>query len=373
MSFKIGFSIFVLAALLAHGVLQPVMPVARVPAEVKSDRNGQRPLRIGILAHELTKNMKESLYEKLKGTRSKEELLTLFHTATQISSNYIKFAQMGGVEYYPILITDSIDLIIRQLRVLDGLLLPGGAPGFQFLEAPTNGRQKLYVKLNLRKRYFRKADLIIESAKYINKFIRPFAIFGICLGFEMMLLNESRFRVPLKPVDNQNINSVVSLTTEPTKFTNWLSKQQPNYTTLFNQGKQFFYNSKGISTRSFYANKRLSENYKIVSEATIDNDKYVSIVEHVSLPFFGVQFHPEKNMFDTSEYFKADHSLDSRRVSVLFQQYFKQLLGQPTEDVHFDASLFAGTEPKVLSELGFYKELLVYSRDVSARAVFGEL
>lgn len=336
-----------------------------------SPAESTRPLRIGVLAHELTNNMKQNLAELLGNSIPKDQLAEKLHAASQISSNYIKFIALGEVEFYPVLVSDPLPLIIRQMRYLDGMLLPGGAPGFQFLEPDPKSRARVHVRMNLRRRYFRKADQIIESAKYINKHIRPFALFGICLGFEMMLLNESRFRLPLEHVHHQNVNAPVSLLSGTSRFQTWLEQTHPDYQDTMANGPQFFYNSKGVSVAAFENNRRVSRNYQVLSHFESAGKRYVAAVEHRTLPFFGIQFHPEKNMFDFSDYFKADHSPASVKASRLYQEYFRYMLGKPQPDLGFDPTAFPGPSATVLPSLGFYKDLWVYSREPALQNVLG--
>ena len=336
-------------------------------------KDSQRKLKIGILAHELTKNMKQHLFESLKDKLSDAELLILLQNSSQISSNYIKFVSQPNTDFYPILLTDDISSIIRQLHQLDGILLPGGSPNFQFLEKNFKNKNRIHVKMNLAKRYFKKTDQIIQTAKYINEHVRSFMVFGICLGFEMIILNESRFSTYLEHVDNQNKNEKLHLINQTSYFGEFLKHEVNAYQTKFTSGSQFYYNSKGVSTKAFKKSKSLVKNYKILADYKANEGRtYVSIIEHNTFPFFGVQFHPEKNMFDHSEYFLADHSRESVQLGQIFQKYLFKLLENNPKVFEFDGSVFQGIEPIVLPEIGYYKDLIVYNRNEKASDILKE-
>lgn len=333
---------------------------------IKSNRRKieeKKLIRVGILAHELTNNMKQSITNALENKLSEKDIFDLLATTTQISSNYIKFVKENNFQFYPILVTNPMPVIIQQLYQLDGILLPGGAPGFQFLEKNYKQVPKVHVKLNLRRNYFKKVDQIIETAKYINKYSHPFVVFGICLGFEMMILNESRFTIPLEHIENQNINKPIELSTEKSFFSNFLNEEVQDHQNIFSSGKQFYYNSKGISVKSFQKNANLVKNYKILADyETNTGKKYVSIIENTKYPFFGVQFHPEKNLYDNSDYFQADHSNESIKVSRIIQKYFLKLFENRKELPELNKNLFVNSEAVVFPQIGYYNDLLVFNK-----------
>ena len=52
-----------------------------------------------------------------------------------------------------------------------------------------------------------------------------------------------------------------------------------------------------------------------------NNLKFISIVEHIEMPFYGVQFHPEKNIYEWSNS-NIPHSSDAVRVSQYLANFF---------------------------------------------------
>jgi gamma-glutamyl hydrolase len=52
------------------------------------------------------------------------------------------------------------------------------------------------------------------------------------------------------------------------------------------------------------------------------NIKYISSIEHKTYPFFGVQFHPEKNIYEWNTKEIIPHSPDAIHTAHYFAQFF---------------------------------------------------
>eukprot|EP01099_Mayorella_cantabrigiensis_P006426 TRINITY_DN5364_c0_g1_i1.p1 TRINITY_DN5364_c0_g1~~TRINITY_DN5364_c0_g1_i1.p1 ORF type:complete len:104 (+),score=9.79 TRINITY_DN5364_c0_g1_i1:101-412(+) len=68
-----------------------------------------------------------------------------------------------------------------------------------------------------------------------------------------------------------------------------------------------------------------------------DNNLFVSAIESKKYPFYGVQFHPEKNTFEWSTYYDIPHSSDASLTTQYFTNFFvsesrKSFHSFPSED-----------------------------------------
>ena len=111
----------------------------------------------------------------------------------------------------------------------------------------------------------------------------------------------------------------------------------------------------------------------IASYESNEGVNFVAAIEHNEFPFFGVQFHPEKNKFDFSDYFLADHSNAAVEVSTIFQKYFVKLMEHNQNNTVFNENFFSGIQPLVLENLGYYKDLMVFNRNAESRKYLQEL
>lgn len=73
-----------------------------------------------------------------------------------------------------------------------------------------------------------------------------------------------------------------------------------------------------FSVESF-ENLGLTNNWQILStNKDIHGIEFISVIESKNYPFYGVQFHPEKNLFE----FKQGHHIPHNKEAVLVSQYF---------------------------------------------------
>lgn len=53
-----------------------------------------------------------------------------------------------------------------------------------------------------------------------------------------------------------------------------------------------------------------------------NNVEFISSMEHQNYPFYGVQFHPEKNLYEWASNKDIPHTLDAIEASQYFAQFF---------------------------------------------------
>jgi len=82
----------------------------------------------------------------------------------------------------------------------------------------------------------------------------------------------------------------------------------------------------GVTPQSFDASTKLQDAFKIISTNTDRQGiEFVSMVEHVSLPIWAAQFHPEKNIFEQGEQLPSGlpyEVIQHTRPAVAVAQYF---------------------------------------------------
>lgn len=71
----------------------------------------------------------------------------------------------------------------------------------------------------------------------------------------------------------------------------------------------YFNHNWAVSLETYNTNSYLKNFWNLVSTATSpQNERFVASVEAKKYPFYGVQFHPEKNLFEWKVF--ADRSLE---------------------------------------------------------------
>ena len=79
-------------------------------------------------------------------------------------------------------------------------------------------------------------------------------------------------------------------------------------------------------TQETFSESNLTDTYRLLATNVDRNGlRYVSIVESIDKPFYGVQFHPEKNMFEFSQdqmYNQIPHTSEAMISSQYFANFF---------------------------------------------------
>lgn len=162
--------------------------------------------------------------------------------------------------------------------------------------------------------------LIQEIERRHQKKNDPLPVWGTCLGFEGLMLKEAEEEFDFDKVDNQNVaNKIKFLNIEPE-----LKGFFDDDTLEFMQKEPiFFFNHKNaISVEKFENDKSLQDNFEVLATSTLRDSEtpIVAFVKHREMPFYGVQFHPEKNEFEMKA--EVDHTEKSIDVMKRFADFF---------------------------------------------------
>ena len=203
-----------------------------------------------------------------------------------LPASYVKWVEMAGALAIPLLYSASdheVDSIFQQVN---GVLLPGGDAAIS-----------------------RAARRVMRLATEANRRGDVFPVWGTCNGFEWMMQASARDdRVLTDGFVSFNISWPLNLTaaarssrllepatTLPIPFT------QP-ITTLFEamSSRALTFNSHhmGVSPANF-ERSTLKDMFQVLATNVDERGRpFISLVEAKSLPFWGSQFHPEKNIFE---------------------------------------------------------------------------
>ncbi|XP_011304814.1 gamma-glutamyl hydrolase isoform X2 [Fopius arisanus] len=264
-----------------------VYPYAKVQSVAQEN---DRPI-IGILSQELS--------HRLNGIYGDQQF------DSYLAASYVKYVESSGARVVPIWIGQPEEYYKSLLTRINGVIFPGGSSWFDRSGGYAEAGEKIY-----------------RIALEMNDHGDYFPIWGTCLGFELMTYlaaNGVEHRV-----NCSSSNQILPLIFKPDFMQSRMFKsaqrdiidilKQENVTANFHH---FCVTEAGL------ARVNLTDSFKVIS---INRDKdgleFVSSLEHVSYPFYAVQFHPEKNNYEWIPRLNIPHGRNSIRISQYFADFF---------------------------------------------------
>ncbi|KAF7992042.1 hypothetical protein HCN44_001367 [Aphidius gifuensis] len=162
----------------------------------------------------------------------------------------------------------------------------------------------------------------IRIASDMNNNNDYFPIMGICLGFELLSFVasgaiEHRFKcsssnqvLPLEFSSDFKTSSMFKDAPQDIIDILKIKKVTANFHSFcINENSLIKVNLTGIL-------QILSTNYDL------NNNKFISSFEHRNLPYYALQFHPEKNIYEWSINKKIPHTFNAIKISQYFSNFF---------------------------------------------------
>jgi gamma-glutamyl hydrolase len=234
-----------------------------------------------------------------------------------VAASYVKWLEAGGARSIPIPYDADSSLLDDLLGQVNAILLPGGA-------APYTDTVTLLL------------DKIVASNSHDNVQDHLFPVWGTCLGFEFLV----QYAAAGGPATLQsgfcaeNV-SLSLLNVQPVG----LYSAQDIYKIVTVQNVTMNNHQNGITPDRFHQDEDLSRLWQITSINTdLHGRPFVSTIEPIypdHFPFYGVQYHPEKNAFEYATYpdtnipYEAiDHSAAGITLSMYTANFFVDLARQ---------------------------------------------
>ena len=216
-----------------------------------------------------------------------------------IPQSYVKWLEMHGARVVPIMFDIPKQMINVLLNQIDGLLLIGGS----------------IESLVVQKAHFRflsTLKYIIHKINHFNLIGNHFPIFSICLGFQLlpMICNECDVeKMSDHYVNHKKISFLRKYGPEPITFTSVEDRDM-----LVSRAMQDCFTPKEkneisrnpstamIHNKSFIIGSPYMKEYEkfmnITATSMAKGKTYMAAFQFKSLPYYGVQFHPEKVFFE---------------------------------------------------------------------------
>ncbi|KAK3580712.1 hypothetical protein CHS0354_005716 [Potamilus streckersoni] len=223
---------------------------------------------------------------------------------TYIIATYIKYIESAGAQVVPIRVNETEDYYRNLFNSINGVLFPGGDVDIITSE---------YAKAG--KLLFLMAVQAHDKGDY-------FPVWGTCLGFQLLTAITTGQDL-LTKFDSTNVNWPLNFTQDAQKshLLGSLPRDVHHYLTKENVTENF--HQYGMSPETFNGNPALSKFYTVLSTNMDRNGKvFISTMEAKKYPIFGVQWHPEKNLFNWNPKYDINHDAHAVRVSQYFASFF---------------------------------------------------
>ncbi|XP_043238866.1 gamma-glutamyl hydrolase-like isoform X2 [Amphibalanus amphitrite] len=200
------------------------------------------------------------------------------HTS-YIAASYVKYWQSAGARVVPILINQPDEYYQELFHNLNGLVFPGGSA-----KLGDSG-------------YYRAAKVLWDMAAAQPDDVFP--IWGTCLGFELLTYLELDGR-HLADCSSSNQALPLDFTPDGTSSRMFSGASQQLLDIFSTQNVTVNFHKYCVSPETYRSS--LASDYRLIAtNRDWNGQEFVSAFEHRTRPIYGVQFHPEKNIFEWGE------------------------------------------------------------------------
>jgi gamma-glutamyl hydrolase len=208
-----------------------------------------------------------------------------------IPASYVKWIGQAGGRVLPILLDQPAAYYDEVFAQTNGILFPGGNQGIDPSDI-----------------YTEEGEIIWKLAKRANDRGDYYPIWGTCLGFEELAVLETG-NGDVISLDVTATNLALPLQLTPGARQSRLFRSFPPTLMRALQSQNLTFNSHdhGLLVSEYESTSALSTFFAMLSfNETAAGQFFVSTMEARQYPFYGTQWHPEKNNFEWSE--NADYS-----------------------------------------------------------------
>ncbi|XP_018599775.1 gamma-glutamyl hydrolase [Scleropages formosus] len=250
-------------------------------AVLVSDHRNDEPI-VGVLAQELSSSRHSG--------------------SSYIAASYVKYLEMAGARVVPVKINLTKKEYESLFNSINGLLIPGGGANL------------------ISSGYAKAAKIFYELAVKANSQGDYFPIWGTCLGFEeLSYLTSKKFLL------SKTNTTGLAL---PLIFTNGsresrMFKGFPEDVLRSLASEPITENSHewSLTLESFNNNKELRNFYDVLTTNMDGNVEFVSTIEAKEFPFYGTQWHPEKNAYEWTKPY-IPHSPSAIKMMFFMADFF---------------------------------------------------
>lgn len=246
---------------------------------------------IGVLAQEISYSLVDKYEENYE---------------SYIAASYVKFVEGAGARVVPIWINRTRDYYASILPNLNGVLFPGGATWFNQTNGYSEAGRHIY-------------DVAVELNEQHGVY---FPLWGTCLGFELLTYlatdgNEHRAHCSS---NNQGLH--LDFTADFRTSRMFAKAPEDVVEILSNEPVTPNFHQFCVTEQNF-TEYGLDRDWRVMSTNKDWNGlEFISTIEHKTLPFYGVQFHPEKNLYEWVRNKNISHTPNAIKAAQYFADFF---------------------------------------------------
>lgn len=217
------------------------------------------------------------------------------NTTSCFASFYPKWIEAAGGRVIPLRFDLTKNQIDEVFSKLNGVLFTGGG-----------------LDLTLNSKYVETASRFLELAIAAG----DFPLWGTCQGFQLLNILVAGTQSVLKNgFDSEHLSLPLNFTAHAPSSSLYGSLSKQNYETLAKKSVTVNLHHEGVEPQTFINNAKLSSFYNMLStNADRKGRQFVSSMEAKQYPIFGVQYHPERNLFEHAPTYNINHDLEAKQV-----------------------------------------------------------
>ncbi|XP_022901962.1 gamma-glutamyl hydrolase-like [Onthophagus taurus] len=221
-----------------------------------------------------------------------------------IAASYVKYLESAGARVVPVFIEKPLSYYEKVIKYTNGILLPGGAVTFSSTDGYTSAGQIIY-------------DLAIE----LNNKGDYYPIWGTCLGMELLPYVASKGKDFLSKCSAKKIAQPLHFTAN-FKSSKIFSRAPDEIVTILKLKNVTYNNHERCYTEESFKLNKMDDFIVLSTNEDSNGFKFISSFESKKYPFYGVQFHPEKNNFEFKIGNNVPHSSEAIKMSQYFANFF---------------------------------------------------
>ena len=268
-----------------------------------------------------------------------------------LAASYVKWAEAAGARVVPIRYQSSLEELDAVFLGISGLLLPGGGASLD----PADSQ------------YYRAAAYLLDLAERANAAGNRFTVWGTCLGWELLAVWASGNNYSILSSGFTDEGRMASVQILPGAGEEIMLASSLLRHALEASPSTFYSHEMGINPKAMRDNVALSRAFKILALGHDEKHReFVAIAQGRHRPYYAVQFHPEKVVFEWTTKANISHSDDALLVGRAFAIFFNDQVRQSRpgqfargEKEAFERSVHAVGKLKYLGD-SYFSEVYVF-------------